>query len=279
MEDQSLTQQIMTLRSTMVAVGLHGSALILGIFLPPGAVLVEMFPYAVPPENYTPYKTMAQLDGMRIVYKTWVNKHKENNRAHPNRQPELGGLKHLDKEERQRIEDMETVPPHLCCRNPIWLYRIYQDTIVHIEELIATIDSGLIEAAEQIRADDRAFYTMSPAAPDHVECEVNPRLQLGSKEAAEAEENPLDMTIRWSRPWNGVATNKFGVWIHQHFAEFFAINATHIVLEECSPGTTYDIWVRAYSAQDAPGLYTEKYQCSCAIGATATKVEKSAQKQ
>lgn len=279
MEDQTLTEQIMTLRTTMVAVGLHGSALILGMFLPPGAVLVELFPFAVPPENYTPYRTMAELPGMRLVYRAWQNTHREHNFPHPDRQQELGGLSHLELEERQRIETLDTVPPHLCCRDSTWLYRIYQDTIVHIPELIAVIDSGIAEAGEKIAQRDRDFYVLTPAAPDVVECEVFPRLPLGSRAAAEAADNPLDMTVRWSLPWNGVKAVKFGLWVHQHYAEFFTNDsATHIVLEECSPGTTYDLWVRGYAPNGEPGLYSEKFQCSCAIGATAVKVEKSVQK-
>lgn len=276
MEDQSMVEQIMILRTTMVAVGLHGSALIMGMFLPPGAVMVELFPYAVPAENYTPYKTMCQLPGMRIVYKAWTNKHKKNNRAHPERVPELGGLTHLEAPERERIEQLETVPPHLCCRDPTWLYRIYQDTIVDVDELLSVIDEGIIEADAQFSHTDHHFYSLIPSAPDHIECEVLPRLPLGSKEAAEAEENPLDLTISWSRPWNGVQTSRFGVWIHQHFAEFHTDGSNQFVLQNCSPGTTYDLWVRAYSPDGkTPGLYSDKHQCTCSIGATASRVDKS----
>lgn len=278
MEDQTLTQQIMILRSTMVAIGLHGSALIFGIFLPPGAVLVELFPFAVPPQNYTPYKTMTQLPGMRITYKAWKNVHLQNNQPHPDRQPEQGGLLHLSEQDRLSIQNSTTVPPHLCCRDPIWLYRIYQDTIVEIEELISVIDEGLIESSQQFQHTDKHFYTLTPASPDHVECEIRPRFALGSKEAVEAIENPLDMTVRWSKPWNGVSTTKFGIWVHQHFSEFFSLNNTMITFEECSPGTTYDFWVRGYNAQNIPGLYSEQYRCSCAIGASAIKVEKSVMK-
>lgn len=72
MEDMHLGQQAAILRSTAIAVGVHGSAMILGMFLPPGALLVELYPYAVPAENYTPYRTMCNLPGMRLAYRSWT---------------------------------------------------------------------------------------------------------------------------------------------------------------------------------------------------------------
>jgi len=55
-----------------VTVGMHGSILILNMFLPRNALSVELYPYAVPPENYTPYRTMAHLPGMELKYVAWV---------------------------------------------------------------------------------------------------------------------------------------------------------------------------------------------------------------
>lgn len=52
-----------------MAIGLHGSILAMAMFLPMGALLVELYPYAVPADNYTPYKTMANLDGMFCALK------------------------------------------------------------------------------------------------------------------------------------------------------------------------------------------------------------------
>jgi protein O-mannose beta-1,4-N-acetylglucosaminyltransferase len=75
MESNSFRSQVKILRETKIAIGLHGSILIMGMFLPPGSILVELFPYAIPSENYTPYRTMCQLPGMNIIYKAWeVNK-------------------------------------------------------------------------------------------------------------------------------------------------------------------------------------------------------------
>lgn len=63
METLTFRDQVELLGQTGVAIGLHGSVLIMSMFLPPGAILVELFPFAVPPEGYTPYKTLANLPG------------------------------------------------------------------------------------------------------------------------------------------------------------------------------------------------------------------------
>lgn len=71
-EDMHLQEQISILKNTVVALGMHGSALILSMFLPPGALLIEFFPYRVPADNYTPYKTLCNLPGMRLAYRSWT---------------------------------------------------------------------------------------------------------------------------------------------------------------------------------------------------------------
>ena len=45
METHSLEAQIAVLRTAQVAVGLHGSALIMALFMPPRAMLLELFPF------------------------------------------------------------------------------------------------------------------------------------------------------------------------------------------------------------------------------------------
>ncbi|KAJ3316060.1 Protein O-linked-mannose beta-1,4-N-acetylglucosaminyltransferase 2 [Boothiomyces sp. JEL0838] len=70
-EDYSFEEQIKILRKARIVIGMHGSILVMAMFCRRGTVLVEMFPYAVPSEDYTPYKTMAALPGMDLVYRAW----------------------------------------------------------------------------------------------------------------------------------------------------------------------------------------------------------------
>ena len=69
MEDVPIEEIIKRLSSAVVVVGMHGSLLALAMFLPPGSILVELFPYAINPLHYTPYRTLASLPGMDITYR------------------------------------------------------------------------------------------------------------------------------------------------------------------------------------------------------------------
>lgn len=141
METHTFDEQVSVLQHASIAVGMHGSALIMAAFLPPGALLVELFPFGVPAHRYTPYKTMAALPGMYIDYIAWSNVNESASISHPTRDAATGGLGHLLQREQDRIMSTKEVPPHLCCTDPSWLYRIYQDTHVDVIELVAMIRS------------------------------------------------------------------------------------------------------------------------------------------
>jgi protein O-mannose beta-1,4-N-acetylglucosaminyltransferase len=70
-EDHSFEEQIKILRRARIVVGMHGSILVMAMFCRRGTVFIEMFPFAVPSEHYTPYKTMSNLPGMDLVYTAW----------------------------------------------------------------------------------------------------------------------------------------------------------------------------------------------------------------
>jgi protein O-mannose beta-1,4-N-acetylglucosaminyltransferase len=71
-EEYKFEEQIKYLRRARIVLGMHGSILIMGMFCRRGTILLEMFPLGVPSERYTPYKTMANLKGMDLIYKVWV---------------------------------------------------------------------------------------------------------------------------------------------------------------------------------------------------------------
>lgn len=71
LEETSTTVIARVLKRAKIAIGMHGSILILTIFMQPGSLVIEMFPYAVPSNNYTPFKTMALMDGMQLYYAAW----------------------------------------------------------------------------------------------------------------------------------------------------------------------------------------------------------------
>lgn len=153
LEENTIPQLIATLRSAVLAFGMHGSLLVLCMFLPPGAVLVEGYPYGVPAENYTPYREMARLPGMHLAYRAWTAPSSTDCVGHAERAPSQGGLKNLNDTYRQFILNSTTIPLHHCCDNPHWLYRIFQDTRVNVSQIVALLADGARESYAQLPMD------------------------------------------------------------------------------------------------------------------------------
>ncbi len=145
MEEMSLNSIAKHMSRTIIAFGMHGSLLAMAMFMPPGAVLIEGYPFGVPAENYTPYRTMCKLPGMRITYRAWSCSNRDDSIGHPKRTADKGGIVHLTEEEQKEILESSTIKPHLCCTDPHWLYRIYQDTSVNADEVIYLIRDALSE--------------------------------------------------------------------------------------------------------------------------------------
>ncbi|XP_022649751.1 uncharacterized protein LOC111245537 [Varroa destructor] len=121
----SLSELRKLISATDFLVAMHGAELALTIFLPRGSAVLEMFPYAVPSENYTPYRTLCSL--LNIAYVAWENTIRKNSFGHM-----ACALANLSDEEKARILKQDKVEPHLCCEDPAWLYRIYQDSWVDL---------------------------------------------------------------------------------------------------------------------------------------------------
>lgn len=151
MEEMSLNTIAKHMRRTAIAFGMHGSLLAMAMFMPPGAILIEGYPYGVPANNYTPYKTMCNLPGMELVYRAWSCSDPKDVIGYPNKSAAKGGIRHLPEEEQKAILESTTIEPHLCCTNPYWLYRIYQDTRINISEVISHIRSAVSESCEIFR--------------------------------------------------------------------------------------------------------------------------------
>lgn len=124
-DEMSLRELRQLIASTDLLIAMHGAELALSIFLPQNASLLELFPYAIPPDNYAPYKTLCKL--LNIHYGVWKNEVAENS---------IGDMKlltALPQKEKSRILNEQLIKPHLCCDDPAWLYRIYQDTRIEPE--------------------------------------------------------------------------------------------------------------------------------------------------
>lgn len=146
-ETMSMEFLIETISNSIVMIGMHGALLALSAFLPENSLLIELFPFGIPTKNYTPYRTLTALPGMKIKYREWVNLREEFpfNVEHPERHLTAGGLQTFPKSYQNGIRATKTVPSHRCCYSPFWLFRIFQDTKVDSESVIKLIKEAFSE--------------------------------------------------------------------------------------------------------------------------------------
>ncbi|GAB6030493.1 Protein O-linked-mannose beta-1,4-N-acetylglucosaminyltransferase 2 [Chamberlinius hualienensis] len=210
-------------------IGMHSGALILSLFLQPSASLLELYPYAVNPDYYTPFKTLAKINHLK--YASWVNKLKENSVSHPHRPAELGGIAHLGVEDQTVIVTAETVKPHLCCRDPSWLFRIYQDTKVDTISFSATIKEIIAR-----NASTDSVVQLQPGTVRNLHC------------------NSVDgaYNLSWEKPWNMKYLEKknyqYEIWIqtNDHTQSVITSN-TYLVLK--SSLHKIDCWVNVHRSK------------------------------
>ena len=146
-ETHTIKDIMSILKNSRGLIGMHGSLLIFGVFLPPGSIFIELFPYGVNPSKYTPFKTFCDFPNSGIVYNSWSNLDRSKTVEHPYRSPALGGINHLPKKLQTEILEQTEVPDHLCCEDPSWLYHIYQDTEVDVGTVVAMTTTALIQAS------------------------------------------------------------------------------------------------------------------------------------
>ena len=253
LETHSIAEMASALRAADVAVGMHGSLLALALFLPPGAALLELFPFAVPPARYAPYRTLAGLPGMRLGYRAWANTDERRTRPHADAPPHLGGVAHLPAGERAAIVSRREVPPHLCCADPTWLYRIYQDTTVDVPAVIGLMRDAMADGATPVAADAR------PAHVTHAACR-----------------NGTDLTVSWRRPWNveyfdDASVVAYEVWTQENGeGEYTAWQTRHAGLQlgdVLPPDSFHHVWVRCVVNSTLNGPFTSA-PLLCSMAAT-----------
>ena len=232
---------------------MHGSILVLLMFLRPGSFVIELFPYAINPQNYTPYKTLAEI--MDITYSSWQNNIKNNTVVHPNRTKSEGGIMHLDRDMQGNILNTEEVPKHLCCNDPHWLFRIYQDTTVEIPTFIEVMKTALNKTKKAKKRDNVKNY---PGKTRNVFCKS---LEL---------ENRVALFVAWEPSWNMQFYNfshvSHEVWIQDVFDQNYKAYSLqgvteHTFDENIKHDTSYSIWVRGVINENT-GPFSDVCTCS-----------------
>lgn len=258
MEEMTMKEQIEILVTTKVAIGMHGSILIMAMFMPKASILIELYPYAVPSNNYTPYKTLCNLNGVDLVYRAWENKHHSNTVEHPDRSMFQGGINHLPLKQRQAILNSNTVPPHQCCTDPYWLFRIYQDTRVNISEVSSLINDALIESDKLLNETLRKPrpINIQPSVIDDktISCSV-----LYTSNGVEG------ILLKWEAPWNGVEPDSYEVWEHVSYQKY-ETKSLSIVLKNQKFVDGVEIWFWIRSVKNGQiGRYSKKKKCKISL--------------
>lgn len=95
LETHSMGEIVHVLQNATMLIAMHGAQLVLSMFLPVNAVVIELFPLGIPSHDYTPYKTLASIDGMELIYRAWENMERAKSVAFPDRDPLLGKSHYL----------------------------------------------------------------------------------------------------------------------------------------------------------------------------------------
>ncbi|XP_071834563.1 protein O-linked-mannose beta-1,4-N-acetylglucosaminyltransferase 2-like [Apostichopus japonicus] len=136
LEDNSVKDLIKLISCAKFMIGVHGALMILSMFLPTSSLILELFPFALRPEAYTPYNTLSVLSGRDLEYLSWRNMNRSRTVTFPKNDEYKGGITHLSQEDRERIINSDEVPPHLCCYDPEFRFRLNQDTEVDIPDIV-----------------------------------------------------------------------------------------------------------------------------------------------
>ncbi|KAI4810757.1 hypothetical protein KUCAC02_013688 [Chaenocephalus aceratus] len=228
LEEQSFPSTVQVISGASMLISMHGAQLITSLFLPRGAVVVELFP----------------------------NTKEENTITHPDKPWDQGGIIHLEKEEQERILASKDVPRHLCCRNPEWLFRIYQDTLVDIPSFLEVLKEGMKTKPSVRRS--------KPASTVHPGRVREPQCQTSVQTTNEAK-----LTVSWQIPWNlkylKVRELKYEVWIQEQgentYMPYILPQQNYTFSENIKPFTTYLVWVRCIFNKNLLGPFADVLMC------------------
>lgn len=266
LENLKFNEIIEIMSRTVISVGLHGSALIFAMFMPSDSILIEMFPYAVPGENYSPYRTLSWLPGFDISYKMWVNQNVTMNYS------QVGLRKKFDNltpEDYVSIISLKTVPPHVCCGNLPWTVRIYQDTVVDIPAIKSLIKDGVNESLgsrEKRREEASKWLEMSRNRVKEVEHQIYRQNSFAGIDKISMNQ----LVVTWKNPWKKIKLepSQYGVWIEEMLEEVIVNNAT-VKIEACPTDNDINMWIRPYRydkirRKNIPAaVYSRKFSFKC----------------
>lgn len=152
---------------------------------------------------------------------------------------ELGGLTHLPLNVQEDIMNSTSVNPHICCSDPAWLFRIYQDTYVDMASFQNTIRS-LMTNMLNMNLNHKFENEYIPGKIVGISCK---KINLKS--------GILNLNISWHPPWNlkyinsNVSDVKYEILIQKTSSQMGNMTLTRKLHHslELSIGE-YFIWIR-----------------------------------
>ena len=200
---------------------------------------------------------------MNIIYRSWRNLDVTKTVSHPYREPSLGGIHHLPLKEQWAIKKSEEVKPALCCQDPEWLFRIYQDTIVDVDEVIGVVRDALVERKRRIeegwdRVRSSSLYAsvpyphaLQPSEIRNVSCEfvACPGAEMAHPgDTDDDSDDNLCAFLSFLSPLN---------WPHildvDKSTDVFSPNTEHVSSSNSTP-TTYEVWFQPVDSTDGDSV-------------------------
>jgi hypothetical protein len=160
----------------------------------------------------------------------------------------------LTEEERNNVLNTKTVPQHICCTSPFWLYRIYQDTTITIPEVIDLIKKGLVKSRTEILP--RIFHTNYHQSNDLLAPFVKtPECLDGSKR-----QNGT-LWVSWSPFWSGASVDRWDILVNNDGKIYPTVgNETNVSLPGYKPGSEVVFFIRPIH-KGKPGDWGEYGKC------------------
>ncbi|CAG0923889.1 unnamed protein product [Notodromas monacha] len=142
LETHSLIDLICKTKTAKMIIGVHGALMKLAFFLKPGTAVVELFPYALNPDNYQIFRTICEKLKVRVRYWSWANTNR-NHTIYNADFPHPGVITHLSHQDQLHIQEMTQVPRLDCCNDKRFHYWLHRDSIVDTETLAPILISAL----------------------------------------------------------------------------------------------------------------------------------------
>ncbi|GIX75195.1 protein O-linked-mannose beta-1,4-N-acetylglucosaminyltransferase 2 [Caerostris darwini] len=227
LDSSSVLEVIEEILNSSLVIAMHGSLLILSLFLDHHSAVIELFPFGINPDISTPYKSLCEQYGLNLFYRSWPNDVQSNTFPHPEYPPEFGGISHLSSKEQEKIQN-SVVKPFLCCDDPVWLYRIYQDTVVDTQSFGILLKDVILNQKRGFVVQNHPLY---PGEIQNAQCN--------------------NLILEWKQPWNLRFLNVLGieyeVWLQEVGGEdvkAYLMKTNKFVIPFKK---TYHAWIRCHA--------------------------------